>query len=474
MYTFRLHVIGVAFSFALVSSEGTLQDQSAVPSALRGSSQRRTKSSLKGVFSSSSSTKHENALIDHDELFALEHKAEEVMKPDSVSQKRMVVTYKNDKGKEEVKQYASKVYHDFTSDSVMTIDIDDTGIEVLTTFSDVVSVEEDVEYEEQGFLERVVDTEHARRLQELNEYNVKMVEADQIDVGPYATRVCVVDSGIAANHPDIDYGRVNGKDRVSYKDDSYMAWNGDVRGHGTHVAGIISAISGNGYGVRGLGKVPLYITRGLNDAGRAFESDIREAMEQCESAGARVISLSLSGNSITSAMTDLLDRLYAKGILIVAAAGNEGLFKNTYPAAHYSVVSVVAVKEDKWYWPWSNYAPTTELAAPGYDVLSTAVDPNGNGIYAYYTGTSMAAPHVAGAAAILWSHFPYCTNNQIRYALAYTADDQGEPGCDNDYGYGIIQTKKAYNFLSENSCIFADWGKRTPEGTCDIIDALPN
>lgn len=111
--------------------------------------------------------------------------------------------------------------------------------------------------------------------------------------------------------------------------------------------------------------------------------------------------------------------------------------------------------------------------APGEKIFSTVVRGR-NMAYAYYSGTSMAVPHVAAAAALVWSHHPECTNVQIRYALAYTAKDIGNAGCDDDYGYGIVKTKKALDFINQYGCTGVLWGqKSSPDGKCSSIDAFP-
>jgi subtilisin family serine protease len=87
---------------------------------------------------------------------------------------------------------------------------------------------------------------------------------------------------------------------------------------------------------------------------------------------------------------------------------------------------------------------------------------------------SMASPHVAGAAALLLSHFPSCTATQITYALAFTAKDNGTKGCDDQYGYGIVQVKAAYDFLLAYRCSpNTNWGKTVGDGTCSAVDAKP-
>lgn len=222
-----------------------------------------------------------------------------------------------------------------------------------------------------------------------------------------------------------------------------------------------------------MGNVPLFIARGLNNQGRARESDVIEAIEQCETAGVKVFSLSLSGRRLSSAMKTIIDRIYAKGGLVIAAAGNQGEYREAMPASAPNVISVTAVNSTEQRWSASNTGPWVELAAPGDRIYSTTVRGK-NMAYAYYSGTSMAVPHVAAAAALVWSHHPECSNTQIRYALAYTAKDIGSLGCDDEYGYGIIKTKKAMDFIEEYGCSGVLWGQTSSsDGKCSSIDVFP-
>jgi subtilisin family serine protease len=138
----------------------------------------------------------------------------------------------------------------------------------------------------------------------------------------------------------------------------------------------------------------MYITRGLNNQGKALESDVREAIQQCESAGAKVISLSLAGSRLSTPMQRIVERLYRKGFLIFAAAGNGASNQAAYPASHPDVISVTAVSEDRQVWSGSNWGGWLELAAPGVLITSTTIA-GGSYTYANYTGTSMATPHVS-------------------------------------------------------------------------------
>ena len=353
----------------------------------------------------------------------------------------------------------------------------DNVVEVFELDPNIEGYEEDGLFTEQGTLDYYVSEQELHRYrhleQEIVPYGITMTEGDQVVVGDTPVMVCIVDTGVARTHPDLDVDLLHGTNRVSYVDQAVLQWFNDTRGHGTHIAGTMTARANNGIGVRGMGDVPLYIARGLNNAGQARESDLIESMEQCEAAGAKILSMSLSGDTMSSAMKTIVDRVYANGGLVVAAAGNQGTYREGFPASDPNVISVGAVNESEERWDGSNYGPWLELAAPGDQIFSTVVSESSM-TYAYYSGTSMAVPHVAAAAALVWSHHPECTNVQIRYVLAYTAKDVGEQGCDDEYGYGIVQTKKALDFIDANGCAGVVWGQTsTSDGKCSTIDAFP-
>jgi subtilisin family serine protease len=377
------------------------------------------------------------------------------------------------------------VLHDFKKDGFVAVEVDQDNVgavlELLVLDPDIEAVEEDSLWVEQGTQDAILTDVEVRSLRksatrnlagEITPYGIKMVQADQLATGGSRALVCIVDTGVIWGHPDLDFNKISGADRRSNKDSSTLKWNGDTRGHGTHIAGTVAAKPNNGIGVRGIGTMPLYITRGLNNLGQAYESDVRDAMEQCLSAGAKVISLSLAGSQISSSMMTTLDKMYDNGLLIFAASGNGGGLNKAFPAAYPKVVSIGAVTEKGTRWRGSNYG-WNELMAPGDLITSTSVSPTGSYVYANYSGTSMATPHAAGAAALLWSHFPGCTNTQIRYALAYSAQDVDNNGCDKTYGYGIVKVKAAYNFLSNYPCQNANWGQRVSSGGCTTLDATP-
>lgn len=417
---------------------------------------------------------------------------EAVDNPNNQDWARVMVDFTSPEGKKIIFHYAKKVYYEYSDEDTLVVAVERESIRKIRDHPGISKVERDSVWQEQGYLEREVSTEELKngsywrkrlmlrhrslKIEENKEYipyGISMIEADQLEVGPHKKTVCIVDTGLLTSHPDIDETRASGKDRLSHVSDDLLEWNHDTRGHGTHVAGTIAAKINNDLGVRGVGEIHVYITRGLNNKGKAYESDIRDALEQCEASGAEIINLSLGGSSMSTSMARIINRLYESGRFIVAAAGNAGQYRNDYPAADPKVVSVSAVDSSGWYWKGANFGPTIEMMGPGVSILSTSVNVSGHAYYAEYTGTSMATPHVSGAAALVWSHFPECTNQQIRYALAYTAKDRGDPGCDTDFGYGIVKAKKAYEFLKDHPCKDANWGQRHGAGNCSTLDEEP-
>ena len=311
-----------------------------------------------------------------------------------------------------------------------------------------------------------------RHLQEVLTPAIQMVQADRLDIGSNIPLVCIADSGYALGHPDLPVPpQVDGMD-YAVSNGKVLRWYHDGTGHGTATAGVIAAIEGNGIGYRGVApELSLFITRALDDNGRSDVAQLMGAIEQCVASGAKIISMSL-GCPCTDfdhcqkkgCYSELMKAYFASinenGVLVFGAAGNEGTVDQPfYPGSYESVVSVGGVNQG-----WDKFAESSvhnqvELAAMGEGVRTTfakRTDTNGDGDmshdYAYTskTGTSIAVPAVAASAALLWSHFPECTNNQIRTALARTAWNPNK--CDDRLGFGIVQVKDAYDLLSQRGC----------------------
>ncbi|MBZ2208921.1 S8 family serine peptidase [Massilia soli] len=400
-------------------------------------------------------------------------------------------------------------------------------------------------------------------------YGIRMVQADQLPDNYAANRmVCIIDSGYDRAHEDLAGNSASG-----VYDAGTGWWHTDENHHGTHVAGTVAAINNSGTGVVGVApnrQLRLHIVKVFGAEGWAYSSTLAAAANQCGSAGANVISMSLGGARPSQLEIRAFMALASKGVLSVAAAGNDGNRAISYPAGYPSVVMVGALDQNKAWAAFSQFNSKVELSAPGVGVLSTvpmgggaeasltvgrsayapgtmagspfasasapladfglgdAVDAALNGKvcliargsvdfatkvancqrsggvaavvynnvpggfsgtlgatvtsipsvsaadtegaammgqlgqlatvavkpvhYAYYDGTSMATPHVAAVAALVWSYFPSCTAAQLRSSLGKSAQDLGAPGRDERYGHGLVQAKAAYDRINTLGC----------------------
>lgn len=395
-------------------------------------------------------------------------------------------------------------------------------------------------------------------------------------------KVCVIDSGIDLDHKELQGRIIAGRDFVDGDDFPWDRENGVWgEGHGTHVAGTIAAQLGSGGtpdldmgsdGVAGVAPgVQLLIARVLNLEGRAKLSNVMAAVEWCHQQGAHIASLSLGGGEWGESARQTFKRVYDNGMLVVAAAGNDG-GPLLYPAAFPTVLAVGAVDSHERLANFSSRGGNMSLVAPGVDVLSTFPTGHGNtselmvdgtplasrslffvprgdisgelvdcgygstrgscrggscgGFVAYvelgggkletvvsnvirqgahavvfahpdpegqvetlvlgagrwvpgamvshdvgesvrgklgrsarvnvrsidyarFSGTSMAAPHVSGVAALLWSARPSLSPTQVRALLEKSAKDLGEAGHDSEYGHGLVQAQAALDALRQ-------------------------
>lgn len=249
--------------------------------------------------------------------------------------------------------------------------------------------------------------------------------------------VAVIDSGVDYTHPDLSAqmwknpGEIagNGKDDDSngLVDDVYGGdWSQgdgdpmDLNSHGTHVAGTIAASAGNSQGVAGVApQAKIMALRFIDASGSGYTSAAILAVDYASSKGAKVINNSWGGGGYSSALSAAFDRARAAGVLVVNAAGNSSQnidVNPSYPAAYTqdNMISVAATDSSEGLASFSNYGSSSvDLGAPGVAIQSTIP---GNK-YAYYSGTSMASPHVAGAAALLWGKYPDASLQQIRSAI---------------------------------------------------------
>ena len=302
--------------------------------------------------------------------------------------------------------------------------------------------------------------------------------------------VAVIDTGVLVNHPDLQGKLVAGydfiRDLTSARDGDGMDSDPNDPGdlayitrstfHGTHVAGTIAAASNNSLGTAGVSwgaKIMPLRVLGKN-GGNSY--DVMQAVLYAAgldndsgtlpSQRADVINLSLGGGGYSQTEQDAFTRARGAGVIIVAAAGNNNSSSPSYPAAYQGVTSVSAVDSKFGRAAYSNFGPLIDVAAPGgtfaWDanndgqpdgVYSTSGNDSSGAIeytYRLLTGTSMAAPHVAGVIALMKAVNPELTPEAFDTLLASGAltQDIGVPGRDNDFGYGLIDAFKAVTAAS--------------------------
>lgn len=271
-----------------------------------------------------------------------------------------------------------------------------------------------------------------------------------VTTGSSAVIVAVIDSGIDAGHPEFDGRLLPGYDFVE-KDDSPQ----DECGHGTHVAGILAAEGNNAAGVAGIAwNARILPVRVLDRRCYGSVARVAEALVWAVERGARVINLSLGTATPSTLMENATYYAYRQGAALFAASGNSGANMVMYPARYDWVMAVGAVDAAAQRASFSNYGPALDLMAPGVDILSTT--PYGafyyqtlfgtTSQYGLLSGTSMAAPHAAGAAALLASLPAFDQPDKIYQALTATALDLEAPGRDDNTGYGLLQLANALAF----------------------------
>ena len=262
-------------------------------------------------------------------------------------------------------------------------------------------------------------------------------------------KVGIVDTGIQAAHADLAGKVVDCAQSIGLipgvLPGSIRAGRcADDNGHGTHVAGTITANANNGVGVTGVAfNSRLSICRALSGPlGVGTTADIANCITWVHDRGARVLSMSFGGGASTT-LQNAINYAWkggaANGTVLVAAAGNDGDATLNYPAAYPNVVSVAATDHNDQRASFSNANSDVEVAAPGVDVLSTW----NNGAYDTISGTSMATPHAAAVAAVIRTLNSGLTAAQVVTRLDAAVDDKGAPGRDTSFGFGRVNLVKA-------------------------------
>jgi subtilisin family serine protease len=300
-------------------------------------------------------------------------------------------------------------------------------------------------------------------------WNIQQINADKVQAAMTngtGVRVAVIDTGIDYTHPDLIGVYAGGYNVLTGTDDPM-----DDNGHGTHCSGILAA-TGSSRGIYGTAPgISLYGVKVLSAKGEGRMSDVIQGIFWAKNNSMQVASMSLGSSEDSQALHDAVDDATANGVLIVAAAGNSGVASGVgdtmgYPGKYDTVLAVAAVNRYNHRASWSGTGSNLSVSAPGVNIRSTIP----GAAYAIYSGTSMATPHVAGVAALVYSAHPTWTNLQVRQQIENTATPLGNTWF---YGAGLVNATAAVNLSAEAAAGAAGMRGAIPENAYTGVDGLP-
>ena len=352
----------------------------------------------------------------------------------------VVVRFKDKVDTEAITKANGQIQKSYKAIPAVAAHIDEASINKLRADPRVAYVETAKEKHIQGRLDKVQAKPGSVQPPQSLPWGVDRIDADQVwsrNEGE-GINVAIIDTGVDPDHPDL-MASIEGvysaiPPKVYVVDDRY--------GHGTHVAGTIAAVN-NEIGVIGVGpKIDLWIIKAsaggillLKDLLESYDFVISTWLDEDPSNNIQVVSMSYGGG-YSQAEDEMLLAAWNMGIILVAAAGNEG-GAVIYPAALPFVIAVSAMNMTDQITSWSNRGPEVDLAAPGSRILSTYL----RGQYATWSGTSMATPHVSAAAALAIAAHPTMINSEVVDLLFNTAEDLGDPGFDLFFGHGLVDAE---------------------------------
>ena len=276
--------------------------------------------------------------------------------------------------------------------------------------------------------------------------------------------IAVLDTGVDLGHPDLmaKLDVAAGASCISGVCSGTISTQ-DGNGHGTHVAGIAAAATDNGQGVAGLALTSRIVpVKVLNSSGSGTDAGIAAGISWAVGHGARVINMSLGGGgAFPTTLCTAVANAIAAGVVVVAGAGNSGSSGASYPAACPGAIGVAATDSTGGSPSWSNYGnPNVFVSGPG-DLIHSTYWSSGS-TYATLSGTSMAAPHVAGLAALLLAQLPTRTPADVKLILASTSEKLGS----------ALQPPYSYTTDPYGICAGCTWNPRFGYGEIDAEAAL--
>lgn len=290
------------------------------------------------------------------------------------------------------------------------------------------------------------------------QWNLPTIETGKgwnLTKGSSSVTVAVVDTGVQADHPDLQGQLLPGYNAISGSETP----DDDV-GHGTHVSGIIGAQVNNGEGVAGISWYNKILpVKVLDSSGAGTTYSVAEGVIWATDHGAKVINLSLGNYADSQFLHDAIKYAYDKDVVIVSASGNDNTERPGYPAAYPEVLAVAATNASDERASFSNYGDYVDIAAPGESIASTYTGSQ----YAALSGTSMASPHAAALAGLVRSLNPDLTNKEVMDLMTKNTIDLGPKGHDKYYGWGRIDIYKTLQAASGGDAPLELWPQRLRE-----------
>ncbi|MEC1666134.1 S8 family peptidase [Bacillus mojavensis] len=345
----------------------------------------------------------------------------------------IIVVYKNKDGKETVLDSDAEVEQQYKHLPAVAVKADQKTVKEFKQDPDILYVENNVTFTAADNTDLKILSEDADTSDNFEQWNLEPIQVKQAwkeGLTGKNVKIAVIDSGIS---PHDDLSISGGYSAVSYTS-SYK----DDNGHGTHVAGIIGA-KHNSYGIDGVApEAQIYAVKALDQNGSGDLQGLLKGIDWSIANGMDIVNMSLGTSSDSQILHDAMDKAYEKGVLLVAASGNDGNGKPVnYPAAYSSVVAVSATDQRNQLAAFSTTGNEVEFSAPGTDITSTYL----HQYYATGSGTSQATPHAAAMFALLKQRDPGNTNVQLRALMQKNIVDLGMTGRDQQFGYGLIQYK---------------------------------
>ena len=299
---------------------------------------------------------------------------------------------------------------------------------------------------------------------------VNAYEAWDISRGSHDVVVAVLDTGIDWTHPDIAanmWTDADGYYGYNFISDNHLPMDDNINSyddagdwvpstytyHGTHVAGVVGAVINNGIGIAGMANVRLMAVKVMNDSGEGTDATVASGIRWAVDNGAHIVTMSLGVDGPSTVLENAINYATNRGVLTVAASGNSGTSFVSYPAAYDPVIAVGAVDSASRHASFSNYGTGLDISAPGVQIYST----QGGGSYQYLSGTSTAAPFVAGIAGLMLSVNPALTAEEIGTVMNSTAIDISRVGYDTLTGWGIIDAFGAVEQIAAPTVTITDY-----------------